>query len=326
MDTESTNYNNKLLCIVGPTATGKTDIGLLLAQKFGGEIIACDSRQVYTGLDLGTGKEANDNQTVSKFSGYWILDGIKIWLYDMVDFNKQYTVADFIKDATTAIKTISNQNKLPIIVGGTGFYLDGLLYGVESDQIPADDELRKKLAAQDLTVTQDLLKQLDEDYFYSLNNSEQNNQRRLIRKIEILQYMQKNPHPVAPKAGLDRKFNILKIGLTADKETLDKRIEDRVIKRVDRGMLEETKTLQQTGLGYHRMRELGLEYRVMADFFEGIIATKAEFIFTLQQKIKQFAKRQLTWFKRDKDIVWIDITEKKYAQKVEKLVQDWYNT
>lgn len=321
-----TNSNKKILCIVGPTATGKTDIGLSIAKKFSGEIIACDSRQVYTGLDLGTGKDASDNQLVSKHHGYWLIDGIKIWLYDVAHYQQQYSVSDYIKDATSAIYSTTREFKLPIIVGGTGFYLDGLLYGVDSDQIPADENLRKNLLDMDLQKVQQMLFQLDEDYFNSLNNSEKNNQRRLIRKIEILQYRQKNPELILEKKGLSKEFQLLKIGLTADKKVLDKRIDQRVFKRVEQGMLEETEILHKKGLTYTRMRQLGLEYGVMADYFEGIIKSKDQFIFVLQQKIKQFAKRQLTWFKRDKEIVWIDITEKNYLQKVEKLVQAWYNS
>jgi tRNA dimethylallyltransferase len=320
------NSNKKILCIVGPTATGKTDIGLSIAKKFSGEIIACDSRQVYTGLDLGTGKDASDNQLVSKHHGYWLIDGIKIWLYDVAHYQQQYSVSDYIKDATSAIYSTTREFKLPIIVGGTGFYLDGLLYGVDSDQIPADENLRKNLLDMDLKKVQQMLFQLDEDYFNSLNNSEKNNQRRLIRKIEILQYRQKNPELILEKKGLSKEFQLLKIGLTADKKVLDKRIDQRVFKRVEQGMLEETEILHNKGLTYPRMRQLGLEYGVMADYFEGIIKSKNQFVFVLQQKIKQFAKRQLTWFKRDKEIVWIDITEKNYLQKVEKLVQAWYNS
>ncbi len=320
------NSNKKILCIVGPTATGKTDIGLSIAKKFSGEIIACDSRQVYTGLDLGTGKDASDNQLVSKHHGYWLIDGIKIWLYDVAPYLQQYSVSDYIKDATSAIYSTTREFKLPIIVGGTGFYLDGLLYGVDSDQIPADENLRKNLLDMDLQKVQQMLFQLDEDFFNSLNNSEKNNQRRLIRKIEILQYRQKNPELILEKKGLSKEFQLLKIGLTADKKVLDKRIDQRVFKRVEQGMLEETEILHNKGLTYPRMRQLGLEYGVMADYFEGIIKSKDQFVFVLQQKIKQFAKRQLTWFKRDKEIVWIDITEKNYLQKVEKLVQAWYNS
>lgn len=223
-------------------------------------------------------------------------------------------------------KIITQQYKLPVIVGGTGFYLDSLLDGINSDEIPVDQILRNSLENQSIFVLQEKLKKIDEEYYYNLNNSERNNPRRLIRKIEILEYLNKHPQPKDKKEGLSKNHQILKIGLTADKKILDKRIEKRVVKRIEQGMLEETKKLITEGLTYERMRELGLEYSVMADFFEGVISTKDEFVFILQQKIKQYAKRQMTWFKRDKQIFWIDINEKNYVAKVEKLVQDWYNT
>lgn len=319
------NYK-KLLCIVGPTATGKTDVALEIAKKFNGQLVACDSRQVYQGLDLGTGKEANQNQTVSKHTGYWILDGIKVWLYDQTSFKKQYTISDYRKDAAKAVHTISAQYKLPIIVGGTGFYLDGVLKGIDTDSIPENTALREILEALSLEEVQDRLKKRSPELFEELNNSEKHNQRRLTRKIEVLEYLGSRDQAKKPSKGLTDEYDILKIGLTAGKNILDKRIEGRVIKRVEQGMIEETEELIKKGLTFDRMRQLGLEYGVIADFLEGVIGSKVEFIYILQQKIKQFAKRQLTWFKRDKEIVWIDITDKNYLQKVEKLVEDWYNT
>lgn len=318
--------NKKLLCIIGPTATGKTDVALELAKKIPSELVACDSRQVYTGLDLGTGKEANSNQIVSKHKKYWLIDGIKIWLYDMVSFTTQYTISDYIKDATSAVNQITRSYKLPIIVGGTGFYLTGLLKRVETDAIPADRELRSELEALSIEEIQKKLIDLAPEYFDSLNNSEKNNTRRLIRKIEVLIYQMTNPSQRENISGLLKNYQVLMIGLTADKKVLDKRVETRVVKRVEQGMLEETLELHKKGLNYDRMRELGLEYGVMADYFEGVIPTKEHFIAILQLKIKQYVKRQLTWFKKDQEIIWIDITQKNYLQKVEKLVQDWYNT
>jgi tRNA dimethylallyltransferase len=319
-----TNYK-KLLCIIGPTATGKTDVALELAKKFDGELIACDSRQIYQKLDLGTGKEANKNQIVVKKKGYWILDGIKVWLYDQVSFEYQYTVSDYIKDATKALHNILAQYKLPILVGGTGFYFDGLLNGVNTENIPANIFLRQELESMDLLDVQIRLKNLSLEVFEELNNSEKNNKRRLIRKIEILEHLQNEVSTKNKDKGLIQDHQILKIGLVAKKNILDKRIEQRVIKRIDHGMLQEAEDLHKQGLTFDRMRQLGLEYGVMADFLEGIITTKEQMIFLLQQKIKQYAKRQLTWFKRDQDIIWIDIADKNYLQKVEKLVQAWYN-
>jgi tRNA dimethylallyltransferase len=191
--------------------------------------------------------------------------------------------------------------------------------------VPINQDLRDKLEPKNLADLQEEMQRLDKNFFDQLNNSERNNSRRLIRKIEILTYLQDNPG-LQKKTGLLTKYNVLKIGLTAEKNVLNKRIEQRVKKRVEQGMLEEGIRLYQNGLSYKRMRDLGLEYGVMADFFEGVIKSEAEFIAILQQEIKQYAKRQLTWFKRDKEIVWFDITKKDFSKKVEERVSSWYNS
>ncbi len=319
MDTEFTN-SNKLLCIVGPTATGKTDIALELAKLLNAEILSCDSRQVYKGLDLGTGKEPGEKFSVSKFENYWIINGVKIWMYDVAFPKEQYSVSNYIQDSKKIISQLWKQNKLPVVVGGTGFYLQGLLDGNDTASLPPNELIRQTLEAMNLPELQEKFKSLSPQIFANLNNSEKNNPRRLIRKIELA---------LAPKGekitGLREISNCLIIGLVADKQILNERIEKRVIKRVNDGMIQEAIDLHSNGLSYQRMRQLGLEYGVMADFLEGIIKSEQEFILVLQQKIKQYAKRQLTWFKRDKNIVWVDITEKDFRQKVEKMVQDWYN-
>lgn len=319
MDTGSTN-SKKLLCIVGTTATGKTDIALDLAALWQSELVSCDSRQVYKGLDLGTGKEPGQKQSFSKHEKYWIINGIKIWMYDVVTPKQQYSVSDYIADAKDIVTNLWSKNKLPIIVGGTGYYLQGLLEGNETAAFPSDQQLREELERMDLSLLQEKFKNLSPDIYEHLNNSEKNNGRRLIRKIEIA--LSSEGEKVE---GLKKQCQVLIIGLTAPKGVLDDRIEKRVIKRVKEGMIQEAVDLHAKGLSFDRMRQFGLEYGVMADFLEGHIKNENEFVLVLQQKIKQYAKRQMTWFKRDKEIVWFDITETDYQAKVEKLVQDWYN-
>ena len=136
---------NKLLVILGPTATGKTDLALQLAGKFQGELVACDSRQVYKGLDIGTGKEPREKGKVVKGKGFWEIDRAKIRMYDVADPKVQYTVADYVKEAAKAVEDISSRAKLPIIVGGTGFYLKALLLGLSNLSVPVDLKLRKQL-------------------------------------------------------------------------------------------------------------------------------------------------------------------------------------
>jgi len=315
----------KLLCIVGPTATGKTDLGILLAKKLNGEIISCDSRQVYKGLDIGTGKMPGNDVSFERKDGYWIIDGIIVWGYDMVLANSQYDVWQYVQDIKEIINDVVTRGKLPIIVGGTGLYLKGLIKGFKQMEVPIDLDLREELETVSLEEVQEKLKNINEEYFLSLNSSELHNKRRLIRKIEIesVKHVLKNTDSIE---GIDLSFDVLKIGLEVAREILYKRIDIRVEKRVSVGMIEEAEQLHKNGLSFERMRELGLEYRMLADYLEGEEITTEKFIEKLQFKIHQYAKRQLTWFKADPELMWFDILDEDFEEKVEEYVLDWYNT
>lgn len=308
---------NQLLVILGPTATSKTDLALSLAKKFNGELISADSRQVYKGLDIGTGKIPGKFKNLKMENGRWIVNGILIYLYDVINPKKQYTVYDFVKDATDVINKISSENKLPIIVGGTGLYIRAFIDGLPNLGIPTDLALRKKLEKLSLAALQQRLQEISIKRWELMNISDRQNPRRLIRAIEIAS---------GPKASSFKfkKFNILKIGLTTSRDVLYKRIDERVVKRINCGMIDEAKKLHEAGLSFKRMRQLGLEYGVLADFLEKRI-TKDELIKILQGKIHSFARHQLTWFKKEKVTDWFDITEKNYMNKVENLVAEWYH-
>lgn len=317
----------KLLVILGPTATGKTDLGLNLAEKFNGELVACDSRQVYRGLDSGTGKMPNlkDNWKVSKFREYWEINGIKVWMYDVIGPDLQFNAKDYIIKARQVIDKIRSRGKLPIIVGGTGLYLRGLLEGLSHLQIPANPDLRRELAGLSLGQLQQKLIFLSPERWAKINLSDRQNKRRLTRSIELI-----TMYPYVCKdhklEGLIKNYQILKIGLIAPREVLYKRIDLRLISRTDQGLIEEGKSLVEGGLSYGRMRELGLEYRFLADYLEGLISKKEEFISLLQTGIHQYAKRQITWFKKESDVYWYDITKESYQAEVEKQVLAWYNS
>lgn len=314
----------KLLCIVGPTATGKTDIALEIGKKLGGELIACDSRQVYRGLDIGTGKLPGGDVAFERHDGYWIIDGVKIWLYDKVEPSVQYDVWQYVHDSREIIQTLSEQNILPIVVGGTGLYLRGLLEGFDQMNVPINDSLRAELELLPLPQIQEKLAQLDPDFFSSLNHSEVHNKRRLIRKIELLSHPQ-DQAVTRDDLGIGSTYHVLKIGITAAREILYQRIDQRVIKRVEMGMIEEAQMLHQEGLSFERMREFGLEYTLLADLLSGRIHSTDFFINELQQRIHHYAKRQMTWFRRDPEIEWFDLTESDFSKKVASRVEDWYN-
>lgn len=325
----------KVLVILGPTATGKTDVALQLARKFHGELVSCDSRQVYVGLDIGTGKEPGKSikeqvLRVKKQKGYWEIDGTKIWLYDVADPREQYTVKDYVEQASQVVEDITQRGKLPIIVGGTGLYLKALLEGLPNLNIPVDEKLRRELQKLSLEELQEKLRSLSPAKWKKLNESDKKNPRRLLRSIEILSMYPHNKTIKNLKLKIrhhsfgGKNYNILKLGLTAPRDTLNKRIPSRLISRVDQGLIQEAERLHKNGLTLERMKELGLEYGILAKLLAKEIS-KDQFISILSVKIYQYAKRQITWFKREKDTQWFDITEDNWNKKLEKLVTSWYH-
>lgn len=322
----------KILVILGATSTGKTDLALKLAEKFKGELVACDSRQIYKGLDIGTGKLPEGGVTVEKGHNYWEMDGIKIWMYDVTDFKKQYTVYDYVKDANEVISEICRRGKLPIIVGGTGLYLKALLEGLSDLSIPLDLKLRKELETLSLADLQKKLEKISPQRWDNMNESDRHNPRRLIRAIE--KEKGESGKSVIESGGLSKDYNILKIGLTAPREVLYGRIDERVINRIKQGMIAEAEELHKEGLSFKRMRQLGLEYGILADYLECKLPCKDEsgityvsqdsLIHVLTGKIHGFARRQTTWFKKEKDVYWFDITTQNFLFKLESMVNSWY--
>lgn len=314
---------NKLLVILGPTATGKTDLALQLAHKFGGELISADSRQVYKGLDIGTGKEPGRKSEVKKHKGFWEIDGIKIWMYDVVSLAVQYTVKDYVDQASKVIDQILERGKLPIIVGGTGLYLKGLIEGFSNLSIPVDEKLREELEGLSLEELQQRLKKDSLKRWQDLNESDRQNPRRLLRVIELA-YM--NPYSRTDQLplNLDQKFNILKVGLTAPRPVLNSRTDSRVLDWIDQGLVKEVEKLIDE-VGAERVKSLGLGYGVIVNYLQGNLETE-EMIQTIKFKNRQYAKRQETWFKKVADICWFNITDKQFQGKVEKLASSWYDS
>lgn len=272
----------KLVVIVGPTAVGKSDYAVKYAKKHNGEVISADSRQVYAGLDIGTGKITKKE-----------MKGVRHHLLDVADPKKQFTVGKFKELAEKAIKDISSRGKLPIICGGTGFYIDAVVKNIEYPDVPPHKSLRKKLALQTPDELFRHLRKLDSAFALSLNNSEKNNPHRLIRSIEIATALGKVP-PLQKRA---LPYSVTWIKLTAPKEELQKRINIRLLKRIKQGMIKEVENLHKNGLPWKRMEALGLEYRFISRYLRGLISKK-EMIKLLQTEIWHYAKRQLLWFKK----------------------------
>lgn len=290
------NLESKILVIVGPTASGKSALAVALARKFGGEVISADSRQVYRGLDVGTGKITKKE-----------MRGVPHHLLDIADPKKQFTVADYQKLALQKIAEILSRGKLPIICGGTGLYIDAALGRVAIPEVPPNPVLRKKLEKKSPEKLFEMLKELDATRAQIID---QHNPRRLIRAIEIMRAKRTENFTQPPDVdGLQTSGGALLLGLMLPPAELKKKIAIRLFSRISRGMLTEIRTLHKHGLPWKRMEALGLEYRFVSRYLRGLL-TKTEMTEKLQTEIYRYAKRQMTWFKRNKEIKWLHPSQK----------------
>lgn len=279
----------KILVIVGPTASGKSGLAVKLAKEFDGEVISADSRQVYKGLTIGTGKITKKE-----------MKGVRHHLIDVADPRRQFTVAKYVKLAQKTIQTILKRGRLPIICGGTGFYVEALVDGIALPDVPADTKLRARLSKLSAEKLLKQLKKLDPVRAHQINQntSDRHNARRIIRAIEIAT-ARKRTEPVVKKP----LYNPIFIGLKVPREELKKKIKTRLLKRLRSGMIAEARRLRAQGLSWKRMEELGLEYRYLARFLQGKM-DKSAMIKKLEIEIGRYAKRQMTWFRRDTRIRW----------------------
>jgi len=288
----------KILVIVGPNASGKTGLSIKLAKKFNGEVISADSRQVYKGMDLGTGKVTKKE-----------MQGIKHYLLDVASPKSRFSAAQFVKLGDKAIKQIFKKGRLPIVCGGTGFYVDALLYGLPITVAP-DWKLRQQLEKLSAYQLFNKLKRVDAK---RAKNIDPHNKRRLIRALEIAQ---KTGAPVPPPPRTLR-YNVLKIGVKRSKKELRKRIHDRLLVRMKQGMIKEIEKLHGQGVSWQKLNDFGLEYRFVSRYLKGELS-KEEMLNLLETAIWHYAKRQLTWFRRDQEIHW-----ENNLKKIEKLVKKW---
>ena len=275
-----------VVAIVGPTASGKSDFAVTLAKKIDGEIISADSRKIYKGLDIATGKITKKEMA-----------GIPHHLLDIVSPKKNFSVAEFTKLGQEKIADIITRGKIPIICGGTGFYIDNLLGDMHTPDVPPNKILRKKLES---LSTEELFSKLKKKNSTRAKTIDSKNRVRLIRALEIVAAIGKVP----TKKKNTFPYPVYKFGLDFPDNILKERITKRVISRIKKGMVKEAQTLHKNGLSFTRMRELGLEYRALADHLQNKIPKK-ELIERITKEDWQYAKRQRTWFKRDKNIVWL---------------------
>jgi tRNA dimethylallyltransferase len=277
---------DKLIVVLGPTASGKSSLAVKLAKKFNGEIISADSRQVYKKMNIGTGKITKKE-----------MEGIPHYLLDVTDPKKIFNASQYKKGAEKAIANIQKKGKLPFLAGGTGFYIKFVIDGIESPEVPADWKMRKELEKR---TTEDLFKMLKKLDPRRAKQIDRNNPRRLIRAIEIIKKtgkripeIRQNPLPL----------DIIQIGIKKYPDELKKLIRKRLLKRLEEGMVKEVKKLHKE-ISWKRLEEFGLEYRYVAFYLQNKISYK-EMVERLQKEIEHFAKRQMTWFKRDSRIHWV---------------------
>lgn len=275
-----------VIAVVGPTASGKSALAIELALTVSGEVISADSRQVYRGMDVGTGKV-----TVEE------MRGIPHHLIDICDPTTIYTASDFARDAHTAIITITKNHHTPIIAGGTFFYLDILRGKMSTAPVPPNGPLRAELEQLNNTELLSRLATLDPKRAAAIDGQ---NSRRLIRAIEIATALGTVPEVIPT----DSPYNWVIFGIDIDPETLRNRIAKRLDERLAGGMIEEISTLKTSGVSWARLESFGLEYRFIAKYLQGHI-THDELRTQLFHAICQYAKRQRTWLRRDPDIIWL---------------------
>lgn len=276
----------KLIVIAGTNASGKSGLGVELALRYGGEVVSADSRQVFRGLDLGSGKITPEE-----------MRGVRHHLIDVCDAGDFFSMADFQRMAYEAIDDILARGKPPFLVGGTGLYVESVADGYElSNRMP------------DLAYRAELEKRSTEELYAMLVEAvpgvevERRNRNRVMRLLEKLH----DGDDVVP--GRNPRYETLRLGVTWDREVLRRRIDERLDRRLNEGMIEEVRGLLQRGVSETFLIKLGLEYRFITRYLKGEIASLEEMRTLLSTAIKQFAKRQMTWLRRDGAIHWLDMT------------------
>ena len=287
---ESRRKNNKIIVILGPTSSGKSSVAIKLAQKFNGEIISADSRQIYRSLDIGTGKVTKDEQLL-----------VKHYMIDIVSPKTNFSAAQFKKKADKIIADILKREKLPIICGGTGFWIKALVDDVIYPEVKPNWKLREKLKDKSIEELFALLQKLD---LTRAKNIDAKNPVRLIRAIEICETLGKVPHSVIRSSNTN--FDFLQIGISLPKEKLHENIKKRLKQRFDEGMVSEVKRLHKKNkISWEKMESFGLGYFWIAKFLQKQLSQN-ELFEKVYQAEKDYAKRQLTWFGKDQRIFWLE--------------------
>lgn len=289
----------KVIVICGPTASGKTALSIELAKKINGEIVSCDSMQIYKKMDIGTAKPTKEE-----------MQGIKHYLIDFVSPDERYSVADYKRDAKKAIREIIEKGKTPIVVGGTGLYIDSLIYEIEYQEIEFDEEYRKELEKQveerGLETIYEEAEKIDPEAARKISK---NDKKRILRILEIYHATGKNKteqEKESRKKEVEYDYRVY--ALKWDREKLYERINKRVDIMIEQGLIEEVKEIYQKYDKFPTAMQ-GLGYKEVVEYLEGK-TTKEEMIEKIKQETRRYAKRQLTWFRKNKQTIWLDAQDK----------------
>ena len=285
----------KVIVICGPTASGKTALSIELAKKINGEIVSCDSMQIYKDMNIGTAKPTIEE-----------MQGIKHYLLDFIEPDKRYSVAEFKKDAEKAIEEILAKEKIPIVVGGTGLYVDSLIYGIEYQDIQLDEEYRKELELivneKGLGILYEQAKQIDEQAMKKISS---NDKKRIMRVLEIYKATGKNKTEQEMESRKNEvKYDFKVFSLNMDREVLYDRINKRVDIMIEQGLIEEVKNIIQKYSEFPTAMQ-GLGYKEVVEYLNGK-CSKEEMIEKIKMETRRYAKRQLTWFRKNKQTIWIN--------------------
>ncbi|MCU9611976.1 tRNA (adenosine(37)-N6)-dimethylallyltransferase MiaA [Caldibacillus lycopersici] len=294
----------KLLVLIGPTSVGKTKMSIDLAKKFNGEIISGDSMQIYRGMDIGTAKITEEE-----------MGGIPHHLIDIKNPDESFSVAEFQQLVRKKITEITNRKRLPMIVGGTGLYIQSVIYDYQFSEVPGDEKIRQQLTeSAEKEGIEKLYGQLQVIDPKAAAKIHPNNERRVIRALEVYVTTGKTMTEYEESQKKELLYDVVLIGLTMDRELLYQRINDRVDIMMQRGLLNEVRTLHASGLqNVQSLQAIG--YKELLEYLDGHVSLE-EAIANLKQNTRRFAKRQFTWFKNKMDIMWFDLTDERQYEKI----------
>lgn len=295
---------NKLVVIAGTNASGKSGLGIELAGKYDAEIVSADSRQVFTGLDLGSGKVTPEE-----------MKGIPHYLIDVVNPNDFFSLSHYQKMAYEAIDDIHSRGKKAFVVGGTGLYVNSIVDGYNLNDAEPDFAIRKEVEEKTIDELIEIIKGTNP---LALEKLDLNNKRRLERAAEKVLTGKYNENPSTPK------YDTLVIGVTWPREVLYERIRERLDRRLDQGMIEEVENLRKNGASDDFLFRLGLEYRYILMYLRGEFKDFDAFYNKLFMEIRHLAKEQMTWFRKRSDIHWIDMTKDPFNE-ASLLIEEFYN-